>query len=207
MARLPPRPCTWSVFQNFVKSMPPSLSELKVTPSFCFAFKIPDDVTATNKQHMKKLLVFWFYRVVAYCHYKYFCMLGAHSNLCLAIGLSLEIFLYIGCPWQPMPGITVWYDLLQWLSDTTIWYDCLVWPSSTTIWCLVQLVWPSKWLSNLELKFQGSLSLQPRLCKRMAYKDGIQGWRTRMAYKDGVQGGCTRTLQGRRKRTAYKDNM
>ena len=27
--------------------MPPSLSELKVTPSFCFAFKIPDDVTAT----------------------------------------------------------------------------------------------------------------------------------------------------------------
>ena len=27
--------------------MPPSLSELKVTPSFCFAFKIPDDVTAS----------------------------------------------------------------------------------------------------------------------------------------------------------------
>ena len=29
--------------------MPPSLSELKVTPSFCFAFKIPDNVTATSK--------------------------------------------------------------------------------------------------------------------------------------------------------------
>ena len=29
--------------------MPPSLSELKVIPSFCFAFKIPDDVTATNE--------------------------------------------------------------------------------------------------------------------------------------------------------------
>ena len=28
--------------------MPPSLSELKVTPSFCFPFKIPDDPTATN---------------------------------------------------------------------------------------------------------------------------------------------------------------
>ena len=28
--------------------MPPSLSELKVTPSFCFAFKIPDDVTASS---------------------------------------------------------------------------------------------------------------------------------------------------------------
>ena len=28
--------------------MPPSLSELKVLPSFCFAFKIPDDVAASN---------------------------------------------------------------------------------------------------------------------------------------------------------------
>ena len=28
--------------------MPPSLSELKVIPSFYFAFKIPDDVTATT---------------------------------------------------------------------------------------------------------------------------------------------------------------
>ena len=36
-------------FENFVKSMPPSLSELKVIPSFCFAFKIPDDVTAMNR--------------------------------------------------------------------------------------------------------------------------------------------------------------
>ena len=35
-------------FENFVKSMTPSLLELKVTPSFCFAFKIPDNVTATN---------------------------------------------------------------------------------------------------------------------------------------------------------------
>ena len=34
-------------FENFVKSMPPSLSEIKVIPSFCFTFKIPEDVTAT----------------------------------------------------------------------------------------------------------------------------------------------------------------
>ena len=40
-------------FENFVKSMPPSLSELKVIPSFCFAFKIPDDVTSTNKYSSK----------------------------------------------------------------------------------------------------------------------------------------------------------
>ena len=36
-------------FENFVKAKPPSLSELKVTPSFCFPFKIPDELTATNK--------------------------------------------------------------------------------------------------------------------------------------------------------------
>ena len=34
-------------FENFVKSMPPSLSELKVTPSFCFPLKIFDDTTTT----------------------------------------------------------------------------------------------------------------------------------------------------------------
>ena len=39
-------------FENFVKSMPPSLSELLVTPSFCFAFKIPDDVTASIYMYM-----------------------------------------------------------------------------------------------------------------------------------------------------------
>ena len=35
-------------FEIFVKAMPPTLSELKVLPSFCFAFKIPDDVAASN---------------------------------------------------------------------------------------------------------------------------------------------------------------
>ena len=35
-------------FEIFVKSMTPGLLELKVTPSFCFPFKIPDDSTATN---------------------------------------------------------------------------------------------------------------------------------------------------------------
>ena len=35
-------------FENFVKLMLPSLSELKVTPSFCFTFKTPDDVAAST---------------------------------------------------------------------------------------------------------------------------------------------------------------
>ena len=34
-------------FEIFVKAMPPSLSELKVLPSFCYAFKIPDDRAVT----------------------------------------------------------------------------------------------------------------------------------------------------------------
>ena len=38
-------------FEIFVKSMLPSLSELKVLPSFCFAFKIPDDVAVTTEYH------------------------------------------------------------------------------------------------------------------------------------------------------------
>ena len=41
-------------FEIFVKAMPPSLLELKVLPSFCFAFKIPDDVAA-SKVHVHYL--------------------------------------------------------------------------------------------------------------------------------------------------------
>ena len=54
-------------FENFVKSMPPSLSELKATPSFCFPFKIPDNPTATrlyimavqNHRDKKTWIDFW----------------------------------------------------------------------------------------------------------------------------------------------------
>ena len=37
------------IFENFVQSMTSCSSKLKVTPSFCFAFKIPDDMTASTK--------------------------------------------------------------------------------------------------------------------------------------------------------------
>ena len=38
-------------FEIFVKAMPPSsLSELKVLPSFCLAFKIPDNRAASSKK-------------------------------------------------------------------------------------------------------------------------------------------------------------
>ena len=35
-------------FEIFVKAMLPSLSELKILPSFCFAFKIPDNRAVTR---------------------------------------------------------------------------------------------------------------------------------------------------------------
>ena len=40
------------IFENFVKSMKSCLLKLKVTPSFGFAFKIPDDPTTTIKYHI-----------------------------------------------------------------------------------------------------------------------------------------------------------
>ena len=36
------------IFENFVKSMTSSLLKLKVTPNFCFALKIPDDLITTT---------------------------------------------------------------------------------------------------------------------------------------------------------------
>ena len=39
------------IFEFFFKAMPPSLSESKVLPSFCLAFKIPDNRAASNVQH------------------------------------------------------------------------------------------------------------------------------------------------------------
>ena len=37
------------IFESFIKSTVSYLPKLKVTPSFCFAFKIPDDPTATKE--------------------------------------------------------------------------------------------------------------------------------------------------------------
>ena len=43
-------------FENFVKSLPPSLSELKVKPIFCFPIKIRDDPAASSMQHVIEIL-------------------------------------------------------------------------------------------------------------------------------------------------------
>ena len=46
-------------FENFVKLMPPSLSGLKVTPSFCFALKIPDDRAVTKLDPLDMFGLYW----------------------------------------------------------------------------------------------------------------------------------------------------
>ena len=65
------------IFKNFIKSMTSWLSELKVTPSFYFAFKILDDVTATTKYCIAKLMVsiplFWINAFIA-------CMIHLNSS-------------------------------------------------------------------------------------------------------------------------------
>ena len=65
--------------------MPPSSSELKVIPSFCFAFKIPDDVTATNK---------YVCRYMVMVHFSLNCRIGHisgfHFEGCSSIGPSLK---------------------------------------------------------------------------------------------------------------------
>jgi hypothetical protein len=62
-------------FELFVKAMPPSLSELKVLPSFCFAFKIPDDRAVPNiytkselpAKHQTIYLAFGQYMLEPFC--------------------------------------------------------------------------------------------------------------------------------------------
>ena len=48
-------------FEIFVKAMPPSLSELKVLPSFCFLFKILDDLAVTTTYLQAGPSMLWFF--------------------------------------------------------------------------------------------------------------------------------------------------
>ena len=58
--------------------MPPSISELKVTPSFCFAFKIPDDVAASNS--ISNGLITYHLRQAV-------CTVATHKNVPLMVSL------------------------------------------------------------------------------------------------------------------------
>ena len=51
-------------FEIFAKAMPPSLSELKVLPSFCFVFKIPDDGALTTDYVLELKSISLFYHFV-----------------------------------------------------------------------------------------------------------------------------------------------
>ena len=58
-------------FENFVKSMLPSLSESKVTPSFCFPFKIPDDPTATSNYVVLNHDLIYFHYILIFINGKF----------------------------------------------------------------------------------------------------------------------------------------
>ena len=55
------------IFENFVKTMKSCLSKSKVTPSFCFAFKIPDDPTATIIQFPFTTMCFFLFSAWKVC--------------------------------------------------------------------------------------------------------------------------------------------
>ena len=54
-------------FEIFGKAMLTSLSELKVLPSFCFAFKIPDDVAASNTYKTRQRRAYTFHLMMEAC--------------------------------------------------------------------------------------------------------------------------------------------
>ena len=58
------RPCTLSFLKNFVQSITSCLSKLKVTPCFCFPFKISDNQTATSNYNLFLILVMLFVSAV-----------------------------------------------------------------------------------------------------------------------------------------------
>ena len=70
-------------FEIFVKSMPPSLSELKVSPSFCFPFKIPDDPTAT---------IIYIFRKVPFIHH-FIEKVDKFSNTAVTVLISTSLLL------------------------------------------------------------------------------------------------------------------
>ena len=74
-------------FEIFVKAMPPSLSELKVLPSFCFAFKIPDDVAASNLHIMFK---YYYVAFLSFLTYDFWDMYSVSFQSVLAWIVNLE---------------------------------------------------------------------------------------------------------------------
>ena len=77
-------------FEIFVKAMPPSLSELKVLPSFCFAFKIPDDVAASNT-YLVKEFGGGIQRVAIWIYYKFAFL---RTQNCISCSTSKYLFVH-----------------------------------------------------------------------------------------------------------------
>ena len=68
---------------NFLKSMTSCLSELKVSPSFCFPFKIPDEPTAT---------IIYIFRKVPFIHH-FIEKVDKFSNTAVTVLISTSLLL------------------------------------------------------------------------------------------------------------------
>jgi hypothetical protein len=113
------------IFENFVKSMTSCLSKLKVTPSFCFAFKIHDDVTATNKYHISDIYVL-----------KCWLDLSYNSSVILDFSLFWNCKLQVWCKFKTRKKINDYPWLISHINVTWLflvlkldrnWEQCLVW--------------------------------------------------------------------------------
>ena len=85
-------------FENFVKLVSPSLSELKVTPSFCFAFKIPDDVAASTNYVYLQFQNLESEVMEALCNVQWFFFLFHQIFFALVPGLMLRYEMILGNP-------------------------------------------------------------------------------------------------------------
>ena len=80
-------------YQMFIKKM------LGASCNLCLTIRCSFKIFFMLGAHGNlRLTIRWSSRV-------FFFILVAHGNLCLAIRWSLKMHWYVGCPWQPMPGL------------------------------------------------------------------------------------------------------
>ena len=129
-------------FDFFFKSMLPSLSELNVTPSFCFAFKIPDNVAASTEYYTRVVRV-WvtFNSLQTCCHATPLLslMMFAHVSACNLANLLLTN------PWKfhRLFFILIWFPI-----PCIHFTDFKIKPETEMIWMNLMKIWllATNWL-------------------------------------------------------------
>ena len=79
------------IFENFEKSMMSCLSKFKVTPKFCFPFKISDDPTASNVYVGTNKSITIPIRIRMYSSQRYRQWLFKKAPLCITIKIKIWV--------------------------------------------------------------------------------------------------------------------